>query len=71
MQGQLIWLVQNRDVIFPDVEVKKEIKLSFTAEQWTSTSMITFVADGGDTVPSRFEQLKPGSECAARSKIGI
>lgn len=61
-EDQLIWVVPSRDVIFPDVEFKKTLKLSFSTEQLTSDSIITFVADGGDKVPSRLEELTSSSE---------
>jgi len=62
-QGRLIWLVSRQDVIFPDSEFKKKIKFSFETEQCGRASVITFVADGGDRIPSRLEDLSPGGKC--------
>lgn len=57
--SELIWLVNRGDVIFPDSELTRTIKLSFQKQDIKNlqTTEITFVADGNDRVPSRLEEL--------------
>jgi hypothetical protein len=57
--GRLIWLVSRADVIFSDSVFKKKIQLSFRTEQPGKSSIITFIADQGDVIPSRLEDLSP------------
>lgn len=56
---QLIWLVNRGDVIFPDSELTRTIKLGFQRQDIKNlqTTEITFIADGNDRVPSRLEEL--------------
>jgi hypothetical protein len=56
---QLIWLVNRGDVIFPDSEFTRTIKLGFQKQDIKNlqTTEITFVADGNDRVPTRLEEL--------------
>ena len=63
-QDQLIWLVQRRDIIFPDSELKKKIKLSYKTQKIGKASTITFLADARDEAPSRFKELS-GKSCRA------
>jgi hypothetical protein len=62
-EGRLIWLVSRQDVIFPDGEFKKKMKFTFESDQWGKTAVITFVADGGDKVPSKLEDMSPNGKC--------
>jgi hypothetical protein len=54
--------VPRQDVIFLGSEFKRKIKLSFETELCGRASVITFVADGGDMIPSRLEELLLGGE---------
>jgi len=57
---QLIWLVQKGDVIFPESQLRKSVKLWFRAQELGQTAKISFVTNRSHTLPSQIEDLAQG-----------
>jgi hypothetical protein len=62
---QLIWLAQKGDVIFPESQLRKSVKLWFKAKELGQTAKISFITNMSHTLPSQIEDLPQGIQLLA------
>jgi hypothetical protein len=60
--GEIKWMVKKGEIVFPESQIKRNIKAWFQAQELKEMTTIAFVASSGDVVPRYLDELT-GMSC--------